>query len=99
MGDPLVPVTRSKSSESRLFSSPALAPRPDNVKNAGPALQEDMILLSDSDAEVSPTFSEAWKSLGFRTIEIPEAAVRHPSNRNYTKSEERRAKRKSVCRF
>lgn len=47
-----------------------------------------MILLSDSDAEVSPTFSEAWKSLGFRTIEIPQAAVRHPSNQNYAKREE-----------
>lgn len=88
MGGPLAPATRSKSSESQLFSSPALAPQPDNVHYAGPALQEDMILLSDSDAEVSPTFSEAWKSLGFRTIEIPQAAVRHPSNQNYAKREE-----------
>lgn len=88
MGDPLAPATRSKSSESQLFSSPALAPQPDNVNYAGPALQEDMILLSDSDAEVIPSFSEAWKSLGFRTIEIPQAAVRHPSNQNYAKREE-----------
>lgn len=88
MGDPLPPATRPKSSEYELFSSPALAPQPNNVNLPGPALQQDMILLSDSDAEVSPTFSEAWTSLGFRTIEIPQAAVRHPSNQNYAKREE-----------
>lgn len=88
MGDPLPPAARSKSSENELFSSPALAPQPNNVNLPGPALQEDMILVSDSDAEVSPAFSETWKSLGFRTLEIPQAAVRHPSDRYYTKVKE-----------